>query len=252
MINIPFHLQVSNPLLFLNAMYNLATRSADASVGAKIAAAEVITTDKQAELDQKKVKDSIATANSCVNGATFLAGFAYYQIGRYGFTCYEDTTYIVFTTICFAISVLVAGIAGFYTFYLERIETIAEKIKFIHYFQEIAPRGIYRFHNIAVTFYILGLGRIGWVYYSTQMIKYLPFAFAILTIFLVWLVNARVVHSQFYLQSNNMLTMFLIDWKEMLRNSPYFNRKGNKLEEVVLKQSIILGGRAIYITSTSY
>ena len=243
-------MQSSNPILFFEIRYNFAFRKIDKSVGEKIAAAEIITEDKQAELDQKKVKDSISTANSSVNGATFLAGFAYYQIGRYGFTCYEDTTYIVFTTMCFAISVLVAGIAGFYTFYLERVETISEKIKFILYFQQISPRGTYRFFNIAVSFYILGLGRIGWVYYSTQMLKYLPFALAIVTVFIVWLVHARVVRSQFYLQSNNITTMFLIDWKEMLRNSRYFNRIGNKLEEVVLKQSIILGGRAIYITST--
>lgn len=76
-------------------------------------------------------KAALHTADLSATRATFLAGFAYYEIGRYGFARYEDPTYIFFQTGVFALSVFSAFLSSFIRFYVFRSPTDATKDRFV-------------------------------------------------------------------------------------------------------------------------
>ena len=83
--------------------------------------------DKEDEEETPKmVEDAARMASTVAARAAFMAGFTYYQIGRYRYTptvSYsdsEDILYVIFTTISFQASVLVAILGFSFSYYLNR------------------------------------------------------------------------------------------------------------------------------------
>ena len=61
---------------------------------------------KEAEAVHHEVSAAMYTTSVAATRATFLAGFSYYQIGRYNFTPGYDSAYVVFNTSDFTFAVI--------------------------------------------------------------------------------------------------------------------------------------------------
>ena len=84
-----------------------------------------------------KVADDFArTTSMCASRATFLAGFTYYQCGRYRYTPAgyvgnsNDTAYVVLCTLSFQFAVVTTCISAVYNYYLESVRETRHKIEF--------------------------------------------------------------------------------------------------------------------------
>ena len=110
--------------------------------------------------DPKLSNDFYNTVSVVGARSTFLAGFTYYQIGRYGFTAFNDTAYIVFCTLSFALAVLTSGISLFFSYHLYSLQCPHQKLDFCER-TRFYVRLTCRIYYVAAASYLLGLGRIG-------------------------------------------------------------------------------------------
>ena len=145
----------------------------------------------------KVVDNIINTCTQSAGPAIFLAGFSFYQIGRYDFTVGHDMTYIVVNTISFILSVIAAALSTFIQYYVERSKQTEYKIAFVRFSNNVFVRGNYQTFKYASIFYCLGLARIGYVYFPTSNMKVIPEVIFIVAAAFLYFVGPYVAFVQF-------------------------------------------------------
>ncbi len=119
---------------------------------------------KLTRCSKAQVKAAINTCAVSATRATFLAGYTYYQTGRYNFAVGSDPNYLWYFRISFLFSVLCAFTSEFMAYYIHRCTSEASKLHFLHKAVSY-PRLVFQLFLWALIFYALGLSRIGFVYY---------------------------------------------------------------------------------------
>eukprot|EP00050_Salpingoeca_kvevrii_P009015 m.306505 g.306505 ORF g.306505 m.306505 type:complete len:871 (+) comp19011_c0_seq1:135-2747(+) len=209
-----------------------------------------------------EAKRATFTITTAAARSTFLAGFAYYEIGRYGFARGSDTSYIAFLSGSFALAVVSAVFAGFIHFWLERKPTNDLKVSFVEQVNGIGVRTVHRLFILALLLYIIGLTRIGWVYYPSTDFKYVPMvafivAFVLIIYGMVVIVRASVElvpteSSTQYVQAldDNQVSARLIESHGNARLARLVVRfyEGESPAEFVLHQAKEISSRSIFIT----
>jgi len=134
---------------------------------------------KEAEAEHHEVSAAMYTTSVAATRATFLAGFSYYQIGRYNFTPGYDSAYVVFNTAAFTFAVISAAYSALTGYYLGSSMSSSSKLELLRRSMAGYSRGAFLFFIIALICYTLGLSRLGYVYYPLSQQKYQPFAIMI-------------------------------------------------------------------------
>lgn len=138
------------------------------------------------ELAQKHAAVSethrIAAASNTVaastQGAMFIAGFAYYEVGRFGFGN-QDAPYLVLITGALVNAILAAAVGGLFSCRLAVCDAAG-----VHCGATFARNGVwvvratYRYYLLAVTLYLASLARAGYQYYQPGAPRLVPTAFA--------------------------------------------------------------------------
>jgi hypothetical protein len=197
--------------------------------------------------------------------STFLAGFAYYEIGRFGFARGYDLSYPILMLFCFCLSVVAVCLACFVSFYVERSKTRESKKLFVARVNDTFARWAYACFLFALIFYVVAFGRIGYVYYGNSPNRFMPLAILYTTIALFiaglayviraqWLFWDRAENSVFGYAEDKRIDseVFVREQEERAREEqPVFAtqifRKEETLEQYVLNQSNIMSGRAVYV-----
>ena len=198
-----------------------------------------------------ELKALINTSTVSATKAAFLAGFAYYQIGRYNYTESADDSYIVFNTCAFVFSVLAATINALIGYYCPKAILYDNDTR-TSFVNSIKPfsRVCFQFYQLALIVYTLGLSRMGFVYYSDSNAKYIPFVlFIISSIFIIVIIYGCIIRK--YLQLEEKI---LGEAEVNLRISAILNEyrgttdKADKpIEDKLKLQCDIIASRAIYI-----
>ena len=71
-------------------------------------------------MSHEAARRALATFNTSASRATFLAGYAYYEIGRYSHTA-NLVAYPISLSFSFALAVLSAGTAGIVSYYISQL-----------------------------------------------------------------------------------------------------------------------------------
>lgn len=214
------------------------------------------------EVDSKIPLDFQNTAQTLGSKATFLAGFSYYQIGRYGFTPATDTSYIVFCTLAFVSGVLTAGMAGIMLYYLDSLPSIEKKMIFCEDVR-IFQRNFSRLFIFGSFNYLLALGRIGFVYYPESDMKWFVFIVMIITVILFIYGIIYVVKCQLSLQFHIAKNKFNVSKQDLeklkedntnlnpddiVKKFPeYSERLGDRYDKYFTQESNTISTRALFI-----
>ena len=191
---------------------------------------------------------SIISAVSVIAGrATFLAGFTYYQIGRYNFTPGSDTASVVFNTSAFVFSVLSAAISAFIGYYSPRGLFLDDDKRAI-FVTHITPfsRICFQMYQLALILHSLGICQMGFVYYPHSSSKYIPFIMFLLVSFCtVIVIYGYIVKSYLYLEEK---IHGVEEVKDRIATILYnYSNADQPIEEKLKLQCDIISGRALYI-----
>lgn len=209
-------------------------------------------------MDAKRV---LFTTSVVTSRSTFLAGFAYYEIGRFSFARGYDEAYPVLMTLCFGFSVMAVALAAFIAFYVERSSNSALKLQFVERINNTFARWSFSCFLVALILYPISLGRIGFVYYSNTDYKYVPLGILYTTVALLILGIAHIIRQQWlFWQSDSRLfgvdsekmidtEKFLADTEAKARASGDMKifREEDSLEQYIITQCSVVSGRAVYI-----
>ena len=121
---------------------------------------------KLADNDAMESKRVINTMTTSIALSTFIAGFAYYEMGRNDSQKYVDEAYVWLMTMALGWAIISIGVGTFTMYYLDRCRTIAQKNAFIMVAKPLFIRGCFRTFVLALYCYCLGLSRCGWVYFQ--------------------------------------------------------------------------------------
>jgi len=195
---------------------------------------------------------AITTCQVSATRATFLAGYAYYQCGRYNFATGSDPSYIWFFRITFELCVLASFTSEFVSYYIHRMPTEVSKLELIKRCVAF-PRLVFQCFLWALVCYSLALSRIGEVYYPMGCpAKIIPqIIFAALPVMLVGQAM-YVIYT-----SNTLEAMSDSDVKKEIdahknMNMNHFLIGGYEgIVQRVRKQSDVLAGRAVYVAGMS-
>jgi hypothetical protein len=163
------------------------------------------------------------------------------KIGRFYYAGPPDNPdqgYVFFNTIAFFTSVITAGSAVVFLYYMARLKTQDMKYDFC-----MKALGYERFvsQNFLLTaiFYCIGIGLIGFQYYPRSDMKYCVLFFMIFSMLLFMYSIVYIVQSQMKFQTNFGCgsEASLIDHKKIVADSKHGKRTGDKYEAYILKQA---------------
>jgi len=208
----------------------------------------------------KVAVDAARQLNMSATRATFLAGFAYYQIGRFrysptvSYADSSDTMYIVFVTVSFQASLLCAILGFSFNYYLSSLKKGSEKKAFCEN-NRVLIRYVYQLLIWSAVSYLLGLGRIGFVYYPGGYMKYFPFGMMILFAILMytgWYMVPRIAAQLHTIGRDEEEVSAHQEFADsVINDSKYgkFKREGHDdpYESTLLKHCSTISGRAIFI-----
>jgi hypothetical protein len=201
------------------------------------------------------------TVKGCVARCTFLAGFAYNEIGRNDFQKSYDPTYVVLMTAAFALAVLAVGMGTFLLYYLERCKTGEQKKAFVARVNNAYVRGCFRLFLFVLLLYVLGLGRCGFVYYaSNTAAKYTVLGTSILFVPVLFWGLVVIVKAQLSLQHNDGVSTDreLLDASAVVAEAATLGEGGGAaaggmdlqdLHMAMIRQADTIASRAVYLTS---
>ena len=221
------------------------------------AATDAECSDKDDDEEPKSVVDAERMCNMVASRGAFMAAFTYYQIGRYRYTptvSYsdsEDILYVIFTTLSFQSSVFVAILAFSFAYYLNRSH---RKHAFCITNINIT-RCVYLVCCFASLPYLLGLGRIGFVYYPGGYMKLCPMYMMCVFTLLLWLAYNYIPRIGEHLHTvgtdSEEIDGKLDVAEAIVNNSEYGQFKRgvgeDAYEDQLIAQCNILSGRAIFI-----
>ena len=196
---------------------------------------------------QNRIKACLTTCAVSSTRATFLAGYTYYQTGRYNFAVGSDPSYLWFFRISFELSVLAAFTAEFVAYYIHRCPDDTSKLEFLK--KAVAfPRLVFQMFLFALILYSLGLSRIGYVYYPTGCpAAVIPNVIFIIVPVLLITVAIHIMYHHY--QVEQMTPVQVKDALAIYKvQAPLFLI--GEFEDIaarVRKQSDILAGRAVYV-----
>ncbi len=188
---------------------------------------------------------------------TFLAGFAYYELGRNDFQASSDPAYVVLMTAAFAFAVVAVGMGTLILYFLERCKNGEQKKSFVARVNSIYVRGCFRLFLCALLLYVLALGRCGFVYYaSNTAAKYAVLATSLLVVPLFFWGLTVIAGTQLSLQHNEGFTDHeLLDATIVVETASGENTVvesgGVVLEDLhmaMIRQADTIASRAVYIT----
>ncbi len=198
------------------------------------------------------VKKILNTAQTSSGRSAFLAGFTFYQLGRYNFTPGNDTAYIFLNTVAFVLAVLACAISVYVTYFAERAQTYNSKLEFQKRTNDLYIRGGFRCFVFGTIFYALGLGRIGWVYFPWSNSKYIPFVIFIICACCTFYGIMKIAMTQLSVISDNDAEKKKSEGDKAHLAKPEVdleNIKANAtdLPDLLMKQSNLIAGRAVYV-----
>ena len=186
------------------------------------------------DAELKSVQFTTAVAST---RASFLAGFCYYQIGRYNFTPGNDTGYIVLTTGAFCLAILAAALSATVSFFLDRNKTYRSKKLFVRFTSSVFVRGSFQCYNVALLCYTLGLSRIGFVYYPlSPSAQNIPYVIFLITSVLILISFAYIFRAKNIAESENSLRGGINEHFNLSQTLELFN--------VVANRSVYIAGMA--------
>ena len=94
----------------------------------------------------------------------FIAGFAYYEIGRFDFSVGRDGVYLELMTGAFIMSMVSASISGYVQYYMSGLEESEKQSRFALLLDEVV-KGNLAIFVLAALFYCATFARIGYSYY---------------------------------------------------------------------------------------
>ena len=193
------------------------------------------------------------TIKGCIARSTFLAGFTYYELGRNDYQQHSDTAYVVLLTAGFCFSVLSVGLGTVTLFYLERCQSNAQKIAFVDRANDVYVRWTFRLFLLALLVYILGIGRIGFVYFDESSMRYVVLSVSSLAVPIIFYGLVRIVRAQLSLQRNRgapELEMLDRETQSALVEVAKTDVANSTIQfhELLMSQADTVAQRAIYLT----
>lgn len=198
---------------------------------------------------ESEIRAILNTVSVSASRATFLAGFSYYQIGRYNFTG-SDTAYLVFNTIAFVFSVLSGAISAFLGYYCPR-SLYFEEDKRVDFVKKVIPysRVGFQLYLLALISYALGLSRMGFVYYPDYSDKYVPFViFMIASVTIVIIIYGFIIRKYLELEEKFHGKEIVEERIAKILDS---YQDSDQIEEKLKAQCDMIAGRALYIAGMS-
>ena len=194
-----------------------------------------------------KVRATLTSLSVSTTRATFLAGYTYYQCGRYEFAPGADSAYVWFFRTSFELSCLTGFIAEFMSYYIHSCADDASKLAFVEKNITYA-RWVFRLFFFALVFYSLGLSRIGYVYYPAgSPAALIPSVFFCIVPFILFINVMYVVVAHYkveHLSDEDMKA----ELTAMSKAGPiYMLGDMEGLVTRVVKQVDTLAGRAVYV-----
>eukprot|EP01048_Picozoa_sp_COSAG05_P006095 COSAG05_NODE_380_length_10564_cov_116.331676_2_plen_214_part_00 len=121
------------------------------------------------------VARALGTAGAGTGRCMFIAGFAYYEIGRFDFSVGRDGTYLELMTAAFVLSVVSASVSGYVQYFMSGLESAAggpqpcpgrdsAQYRFALVLDEVIKANIV-FFVLATLLYSATFARIGYTYY---------------------------------------------------------------------------------------
>ena len=188
-------------------------------------------------------KTVLNTCQTASGRSTFLAGFTFYQIGRYTFTPYNDTAYIIFNTFSLVLSILAVMISSYVTYFMERATTYNGKLEFQQKTNNLYIRGAYQCFLWGTVLYTLGLSRMGFVYYDNSPAKYIPQAIFVIFTFLIFggVVHAAIIASTAIPKDNELIAKMTksIDEAESTTAAMLKKQRDDLLEQQRLESHLL-------------
>ena len=118
------------------------------------------------------------TVTASTQGAMFIAGFAYYEVGRFG-GGNQDTAYLVLLTGALVSAILAAAVGGLFSCRLAVCDAASVRCGAAFARNGVwVVRATYRYYLLAVTLYLASLARAGYQYYQPGAPRLVPTAFA--------------------------------------------------------------------------
>jgi len=205
--------------------------------------------NKTAEAKADAVSAFINTAGLTGGRATFMAGFTYYSIGRYMFSCCESKAYFAFNIAALVLSIITAGTCQIFVYYAQRLTDPELQYEFciqaIHY-----NRFLSRTNSMANLFYTIGIGLLPWAYYQQSDMKWCPLILMVIIAIGYYPFMFKIVLSQLSLQQYCPISgVAVIDDEKLVAESIFgCPQRIESLQDFLLKQSNIVAGRAIFIS----
>lgn len=117
---------------------------------------------------QDENEDVVGRALSVAGAGTgrcmFIAGFAYYEIGRFDFSVGRDDVYLELMTGAFIMSMVSASISGYVQYYMSGLEESNKQTRFALVLDEVV-KGNLAIFVLATLLYCATFARIGYSYY---------------------------------------------------------------------------------------
>jgi hypothetical protein len=124
--------------------------------------------DGDAADEEADVGRALGAAGAGTGRCMFIAGFAYYEIGRFDFSVGRDGAYLELMTGAFVMSVVSASISGYVQYFMSGLEGVAsgrqKQSLFALVLDEVVKANLL-FFLAAVLFYCATFARIGQTYY---------------------------------------------------------------------------------------
>jgi len=193
------------------------------------------------------VAAALTTCAVSATRATFLAGYAYYQCGRYNFAIADDVSYIWFFRITFELCVLAAFTSEFVSYYIHRMPTVASKLAFIK--KAVAyPRLVFQCFLWALIFYSLALSRIGEVYYPAGCpAKVIPAVIFSILPGILFSMAVYIIYTSFKIEGMTGVEVNEAISVYKKSGTHFLIGEFDGIVQRVQKQSDVLAGRAVYV-----
>ena len=189
------------------------------------------------------------TMRGSIARSTFIAGFAYYEIGRNDFQKSYDPAYVSLLTMAFAFAVVSVGIGTFALYYLDRSKTATQKRDYVRDANNTYIRGCFRAFLLALLSYILALARSGFCYYAHNHVRWAVMALGLLLVPVAFIGLVQIVRAQLNLQATSGVPegMFsLLNPEDIVRRAT--GSSSSALHHLMMKEANTVADRAIYIT----
>jgi len=188
-------------------------------------------------LESKRVQN---TMKGSIARSTFIAGFAYSEIGRNDTVKFVDEAYVWLMTMALGWAIISVGVGTFTIYYLDRSRTMEQKNVFIMAAKPTYVRGCFRAFLLALLCYCLGLSRCGWVYYQDcTWGTWYTFAVGLLLIPMAFIGVFKIMRSEVELRNHSALVK---------DHNVHGGRAADELHVLMTKEANTIASRAIYVT----